>query len=229
MSDNGMFVNEDQYPHVILRGEAANLAALKAVDTQMSFLEQRGEPVLVESPISCRLLSPSNGKDGKEVTPVEGNLFISSCQVFFAAKSSTDDLAIGATCILMHAMTEEPELSVYLQLQEDSEDTMEITITPIDSDSCQTLFNALCRLVSLHPVEDDDDDNSDRFFGNDDLIWAPSSRAFGNDEVDEEEYGATAQERQAMLDHLDNILVVKPEFDIKEGQFDDAEEEDVNQ
>jgi hypothetical protein len=217
--ENVVTVNEDQYPHVILRGEVANLAALKTVDSQSSFLEQRGEPVLVASPIACRLSSPFSDENDGQLKTVEGELFVSSCQVLFAAKSSDDDLAIGATCILMHAMAEEPDLSVYLQLQEEySEDTLEVTITPIDSDSCQTIFDALCKLVNLHPVVDDDDaDESD-------LIWTPAAQAFEDDEDGAEGHFA-AEERQAMLDRLDSILVVKPEFDITEGQFDDAEED----
>lgn len=226
-SENVVTVNEDQYPHVILRGEVANLAALKTVDSQSSFLKQRGEPVLVASPIACRLSLPTSDENNEQLKTVEGEVFVSSCQVLFAAKSSDDDLAIGATCILMHALAEEPDLSVYLQLQEYSEDTLEVTITPIDSDSCQALFDALCKLVSFHPIVDDADDESDQCFGQDDLIWTPEAQAFGDDE-DGAEGDVAAEERQAMLDHLDSILVVKPEFDIKEGQFDDAEE-DTNQ
>eukprot|EP00980_Cylindrotheca_fusiformis_P013447 scaffold3437_cov113-Cylindrotheca_fusiformis.AAC.14 len=224
-SDNCIMVNEDQYPHVILRGELADLSALKELDTQSAFLKQRGEPVLAEAPITCRLSLPSGDESVVDQNRIEGEVFVSSSQVLFAAKSSsTDDLAIGATCILMHAMTEEPELSIYLQLQEGDEDTIEVTITPIDSNACQTLFNALCKLVSLHPIDDDDADENDQYFGNDELIWAPSSshRAFGEDDEDD---GATDEERQAMLDRLDSILVVKPEFDMIEGQFDDAEDQ----
>ena len=41
---------------------------------------------------------------------------------------------------------------------------------------------------------------------------------------DEDDDGATEQERLAMLAHLDSILVVKKEFEIQEGQFEDATE-----
>lgn len=227
-----LFVNEDNFPHVILRGEAANLAPLKHCETVQTYFSQRGdgEPIL-SSPIACRLSGPSNiATAGEEennlLDPVEGEMFVSSSQVLFAAKtSSNDDWAIGATCILMHAMTEEPELSIYLQLQEDSDEILEVSMAPVDAESCQIIFKALCKLVSAHPIEDDDDDaeQGDQYFGQDDLIWAPSVNAFGDDgQVDQGD--ATEEERQTMLDHLDSILVVKPEFEIKEGQFEDAEE-----
>ena len=50
---------------------------------------------------------------------------------------------------------------------------------------------------------------------------------------DDDDKGATEEERQAMLDRLDQVLTVPPEYEIKdvveettEGQFDDADEED---
>ena len=173
-SDNNvviMGVNEDQYPHIILRGAAADLSALKQVDTQASFLSQRGggeEALLVAAPISCRLSSTSSSnfsdESDNEQKTAEGEVFVTGCQFLFAAKNAEDDWAIGATTIIMHAMTEEPELSVYLQLQdEDSSsaaggnNTLEVTITPLESDSCQTIFKALCTLVSNHPIQLDNE------------------------------------------------------------------------
>ncbi|CAJ1966257.1 unnamed protein product [Cylindrotheca closterium] len=224
---NMFMVNEDQFPHVILREEAADLSALKTIDSQQAFLEQRGDPVFVASPIACRLewqRSSSEEKPAGETEvnkeDVTGNVFISSSQILFACEDASNDVAIGATCILMHAMTEEPELSIYLQLQEDGCETLEATFTPLDSNMCQDFFNALCKLVSLHPC-DGDDDEGDEMFGQEDMIWAPASRGFGTDAFEDEERGATDDERQAMLDRLDSILVVQPEYEIQEGQFDD--------
>lgn len=227
---NTFMVNEDQFPHVILRGEAADLAALKKVDSQEAFLKQRGDPVFVGSPIACRLawqLSSSDDEESDENDSsseiITGDVFISSSQILFACEDSSSDLAIGATCIIMHAMTEEPELSIYVQLQEDGSETLEATFTPVNSDLCQTFFNALCKLVSLHPC-DVDEDEGDEMFGQEEMIWAPASRGLGTAAFADEEGGATEEERQAMLEHLDSILVVKPEFEIQEGQFEDADE-----
>jgi len=226
-------VNEDQFPHVILREEAADLSALKTVDSQQAFLKQRGDPVFVASPIACRLSWQSSsssseeelsGENGTSSEMVTGDVFISSSQILFACEDASNDVAIGATCVLMHAMTEEPELSIYLQLQEDGSETLEATFTPLDLNMCQDFFNALCKLVSLHPC-DVDDDEGDEMFGQEDLIWAPASRGSGTDAFGDEEGGATEEERQAMLDHLDSILVVQPEHDFQEGQFDDAEQD----
>lgn len=222
-------VNEDQYPHVILRGEAADLSALKSVDSQQVFLKERGDPVFVASPIACRLAWQSssseeeNDENDSGSDTVTGDVFISSSQILFACEDKSNDVAIGATCILMHAMTEEPELSIYLQLQEVGSETLEATFTPVNSDLCQGFFNALCKLVSLHPC-DVDDDEGDEMFGQEKMIWAPASKGFGNEAFEDEEGGATEAERQAMLDHLDSILVVKPEYEIQEGQFEDADE-----
>lgn len=226
-------VNEDQFPHVILHGETADLSALKTVDSQQAFLKQRGDPVFVGSPIACRLTWQSSSSSSEEEPSddngtgsgiMSGEVFISSSQILFACEDASNDVAIGATCILMHAMTEEPELSIYLQLQEGSGETLEATFTPLDSKMCQDFFNALCKLVSLHPC-DIDDDEGDEMFGQEEMIWAPASRGFGTNAFESEEGGATEEERQAMLDHLDSILVVKAEHEFQEGQFDDAEQD----
>ena len=42
--------------------------------------------------------------------------------------------------------------------------------------------------------------------------------------TNEDEEGASAAARRKMLEKLDNVLVVPPEYDL-DGQFDDAEEE----
>jgi hypothetical protein len=227
--DNGIFVNEAQLPHVILHGAMANLSALRQVETQSEFLLQRGEP-LVATPIACRV-----GLQGGNV--VAGEVYIASSQVLFVASdgNASKDLAIGATCITLHAMTEEPELALYLQLTEaaagdngggdEEETTPEVTITPLDPDASQVLFDGLCKLVSLHPLLEDDEEDGGRedYFadGSDDLIWAPPASHY-NDEDDDGEGGggggATQEEREAMLEQLDSLL--------QEGQFEDAEEEE---
>lgn len=67
----------------------------------------------------------------------------------------------------------------------------------------------------------------------DDMIVAaplpsnPHQFSDGEEEEEDDDYddpGASAEERQAMLDRLDSLLVVKPELELKEHQFDDADE-----
>jgi hypothetical protein len=162
-----------------------------------------------------------------------------------------NDWAIGATCIHLHALADEPEPSVYLQLAEEGQEdsTLEVTLIPLDQDACQTLFDGLCKLVAKHPLQlDDQDDNPgpgwgdsvedgyvDDDDGNDDMIWAPSAGwgagvpDLDEDEDDEEEDGgATEEERAAMLARLDKLLVVHPSLQGPDGQFDDADESSTN-
>lgn len=111
--------------------------------------------------------------------------------------------------------------------------------------ACQKLFSALTRLASLNPMDESDDyggggglfnmlslmagmengydDGSD----NNDMIirLGGSNNHFVEDDESE---GAPENERQAMLNRLDNMLVVPPEYEIpseEEGQFDDAEDD----
>lgn len=248
-------INPDQLPHVILRGQAADVSALREVESQAIYLGQRGS-LLPAGAITCRVSWHNDDTDdrmnGETTTTTNttttatqescvGDIFVTSSQVLFVAAAATgggalepqeNDFAIGATCIHLHAMAEEPEISVYLQLTEenDEETTSEVTLVPTDSTSCQVLFDALCKLVSSHPLElddDDDDQGNDEggapafgggFAISDDLIWAPSVNGLGDGQDDQEE-------RTAMLARLDNMLVVPPEFEIQEGQFDDADED----
>ena len=111
---------------------------------------------------------------------------------------------------------------------------------------CQTLFESFSKLINLNPVHDDEDDGN-AFGGlgamlgmlgnvdddgdgdeNDEMICRidPSQTGTNWDENKEggEGGGASNTERNAMLQRLDNMLVVPPECEI-DGQFDDAEEE----
>ena len=115
---------------------------------------------------------------------------------------------------------------------------------------CQDMFEALTQLASLNPVEDDDDGYGGGLFemmammggggvegemimaqngadheSDDDMVVRLGD---GNNNVIEEE--VDDNERQAMLDRLDNLLHVPPEFEINSdddgGQFDDADDDD---
>ena len=119
-------------------------------------------------------------------------------------------------------------------------------------EACQKLFQALTKLASLNPAYDSDDGytgggglfdmltlmagmSENSLVGgyddpDDDMVirLGGSNNHFVED--DEESEGAPEDERQAMLNRLDNILVVPPEYEIlseeSEGQFDDAENDD---
>jgi hypothetical protein len=197
--------------------------------------------------------APAPRSDG-----VPGHVFATGAQLLFVAADPADighDVAIGSACIVLHAMTDEPDLALYLQLSENGDGgnsytsgPTEVTITPLDGDDCQLLFKTLCKMVSLHPaMDDDDEDDGDDggdgrgelgFFGmgaggydddddgDDQLIWAPSGGrpAFGGgDDDDGDDDGATDEERAAMLERLDRLLVVRPGFEVQDGQFDDPE------
>jgi hypothetical protein len=309
-NDNILVVNDpDQYPHVLLRGSLANLSALRQGDTTINstFFAERyqienndgsgdddefnNSPVLLlESSISASLtVMSSSSSDAATTTTTDGEVYMTKSQLLFVATNDQleEDWAIGASTIVLHAMTgddsEENEVEeetqsapagVYLQLNnpdnenhgilfgnngDDDDDNrcndglLEITITPVDKNDCQKLFDCLCKLVSLHPIMDDDGDDhkwqgggGGGFGGfgesnddDDDLVWAPaagsSNFGMGNDnEHDDDEDGgggggATEEERAAMLERLDNLLVVRPEYETQDdGRFDDADDTDDN-
>lgn len=127
------------------------------------------------------------------------------------------------------------------------------------SRKCQAIFDALTKLASLNPEGESGDsfdggggllsmlslmagmgyqsngfnsgiefDNDDEDDGDDHMVvrLGGSNNLVANDDDSE---GATDENRQAMLRHLDAILVVPPEYEIassNDGQFDDADEDE---
>lgn len=121
---------------------------------------------------------------------------------------------------------------------------------------CQSIFKSLTKLASLNPSGESDDGvhGGGGFFSMLSLM-AGMGNGFGNGfdgemvmanhngdgdddmvvrlgesnnfvENDDESEMAADMERQAMLRRLDDMLVVPPEYEINDGQFDDADEED---
>jgi hypothetical protein len=232
--------DDDQGQHALLQGELADLEALRNIDSQSMALEQRGELLSTASGIPCKTTCTENNDDDNEdndedsgFTDTPGQVFVTKSQVLIVSTSSSEhDLVIGACQIQLHALQDEPQLSVYLQLGDgDDGNVLEVTIAPAQETDGQVLFDALCKLVSLHPIPQDDgddntDDDNDDAFGGEDFMWAPASgTAFGDDD-EEGGGGATEQQRAAMLGRLDNLLVVNPQFQVQEGQFEDAEDYD---
>ena len=250
-----------------LRGTDAETRAafFEGRNTNRVALEAETPAVLLDAPIPVKCLIAFGGggcNDGIEedkneedkeepepetATPPEtilGEIFVTNTQVLFVAAEDANmdsDVAIGGACVILHAMTEDPEPSVYLQLSPPSgDDTVsEMTLVPLSGEEdCQTLFDALCKLISLHPLIDENGDGEgglmsggmigggfgDNPFGNyGEMVWAG----------DDDESGAvTSQEREQMLERLDNLLVVAPGLEAKEeqeeddddGRFDDASE-----
>jgi hypothetical protein len=162
------------------------------------------------------------------------------------------------------------------QEQEFDSPSAEVVIKPViakdgvdqtkGQELCQTLFNALTKLINLNPIRDDDDDDDDDSDGEEggDIMGMSGSRGLASmlfgffgasgdgptqlyGKVDEKEdivyridssnqisgpddtHAMTEEEserRDRMLSHLDNLLVVPPEYERMEGQFEDASEDD---
>ena len=167
-----------------------------------------------------------------------------------ATVSAANDWYIPATSISLHALTAGDEGSVsspsgvYLQIENPQDDESNPIEWTVQSTDASTLFTALSKLVSLHPIDPHQDTNNDMYGNNDDdenfepedMIWASDFRD-DDDDDDDDEGAATREERQAMLDRLDQVLIVPPEYEIDdndegkqqdgmEGQFDDADEDD---
>jgi hypothetical protein len=205
-------------------------------------------------------------------------IHVSPCQIFVTSRrllavastvqeGDTKDIMVNAQGISLHALTSEPERTIYCQLCEnihingndgdddddddDSYVTKELIIEPNTNDNeqvtdfCEPLFQALSKLISLNPVHDGDDDDDDLNYGggsfrdmlglmaqaygrandddpDDDMICRIDPKDIMTYEYDGEENDATDNRRRAILEHLDNVLVVPEEYEVVDGQFDDA-------
>lgn len=234
----------DRVPQV-LRGEAANLDPFRRTQPSASHLAQTLEDNRVASdetllvskdgiPVTATL---TIDEDSTIFTDEQGTFLISTERILFVSKSDdvNHDFAVDAECIQLHAISD--ATSIYIQIQEnESSACMELTVSPVASTTehsnddstaqCQALFEALSKLVSMHPIPLDDNDGDEGGFMDDAIIASPT---INNGEASEEE-------RAEMLQRLDDMLVVPPEYQVHkeqeepaEGQFDDADEQEQQQ
>ena len=186
-------------------------------------------------------------------TTIVGALALSTNRLFFCSEKQVldaeedHDRIIHATAIELHALAEHEDDTVdlpngqrpgnryiYLQFIENEESnngdnaTMELSISPEDpataEDSCQRIFDALSRMVALHPLENEEEDDDTMYYG-DDMIVAVDEDASESRTLSPPV--STEEERNAMLERLDAMLEVPPECDMDnhEGKFDDASDD----
>jgi hypothetical protein len=166
--------------------------------------------------------------DEVEFDHAPGHVFITDSQVLFQCSQTQDhSVAIDAECIVLHAQSDDQVL--YLQLQEDpsnDSEVMELTLTVTTSDECERLFQALSHLISQHPVYGDEDDDGMMGDYGEDMVVAPDEHGSSQQQL-----LPTEEERNAMLDRLDAMLVIPPHLQDNNntyeeaGQFDDADDD----
>ncbi len=107
----------------------------------------------------------------------------------------------------------------------------------------QLLFDSFTELINLNPVFDENENDggaagglmamlgmlsgNSQYDEDDDMICRvdPSNIIMGTGEENQNDNDPSSNERTQMLERLDNLLVVPPEYEI-DGQFDDADEEE---
>jgi len=214
------------------RGEGANLNPFSFSSPFHETLERHHKVTPNESPLIVSegtiVQATWQTEEATIFQNEEGTFYITTERILFVSTSdANNNVAVNAACIPLFAVSEN---GLYIQVQETEDSTpIEFTIIPKqqqqDDDKCQVLFEALSKLVSMHPIAlDDNDDDEDGDMMSDYAIFASSPVA-----------EASQQERESMLDRLDNLLVVPPEYaQVKddctplEGQFENAEEDDDN-
>jgi hypothetical protein len=198
---------------------------------QQSLPDDNDEALLLPEAMSVKVTLQATQTDStlvQEFKDIPGTLFITTERLVFVSSkddnnNNNNDFSIHAACLLLHAISQD---GLYIQVQDVNEekDGFELTITPTPTTTTtlqqqqQVMFDALTKLVSLHPIMDDDDDEEEDTIGffNDNAVMAPPRTA-----------------REEMLQRLDEMLVVvepppSSEYHhpmvVVQGQFDDAHE-----
>jgi hypothetical protein len=201
---------------------------------QQSLPDDNDEALLLPEAMSVKVTLQATQTDStslvQEFKDIPGTLFITTERLVFVSSkddNNKNDFSIHAACLLLHAISQD---GLYIQVQDVNEekDGFELTITPTTTPTTtttlqqqqqqQVMFDALTKLVSLHPIMDNDDNDDEDFgFFNDNAVMAPPRTA-----------------REEMLQRLDEMLVVvevpppPPPSEcypvVVQGQFDDAHE-----
>lgn len=213
---------QDRAPQVC-RGKEANLEPFRSASgfAQDVFKEQRvtRDECPLSSAQGLHVKTIWKQEDFSEIS--EGHFLITTERILFVGLDENKDIAVDAACIQLHAVSDD---SIYIQIQDpqlEESEPMEFSLTPTqDSNCCQEIFDALSKLVSMHPIPlEDNEDGSDDY---DEAIFAPPVE------------NTTSQDRRdAMLKRLDAMLVIPPEYEregddmVEEvGQFEDADDDD---
>lgn len=240
----------------VLRGASSNPEAFRVALLQL--LDKTQEEVLLHDnmAVTVSIIAPNDSVDedddvegdeeaaiNRDITEAKGTLIVTSERILFWSQEESlvdYDLDISATVLLLHALQDEPQPGVYLQISipaysSKDDQFLQITVAPTIESSkaehaCKGLFDALTQLVNLHPIDDSETDD-DGFFMDHRTI----------SEKEESNGEATDEERSAMLHRLDEMLIVPPELerdtdvDVDEnntpnndneiGQFSDAEDD----
>ncbi|CAB9515696.1 expressed unknown protein [Seminavis robusta] len=166
----------------------------------------------------------------------------SSSNIESPTSKSRDSFQVEAESIQLHAQSSEP-VSVYLQVEGAEEESypQEITILPDKKYEeqekmklCEMLFENITQLIELHPIQDDSGGAGGMMGMMSNMMGMMGGQqqtpmimgVDNNDNLGPSSMEATPDERAAMLEKLDNMLVVKPGVEIVNGQFSDAEEDD---
>ena len=134
------------------------------------------------------------------------------------------NVSIHAACILLHATSQD---GLYIQVQDlqKEQDDLELTITPTTTTThtTTTVESLSCLSSCLWGIDQINIHASHRleWWG-----WGWCGEFISDEAIIAPPQDATPQERLAMLQRLDDLLVVPPEYQAIEGQFEDANEQD---
>mmetsp|Transcript_3930 Transcript_3930/g.5999 ORF Transcript_3930/g.5999 Transcript_3930/m.5999 type:complete len:222 (+) Transcript_3930:65-730(+) len=174
--------------------------------------------------------------DEMEFQDVSGDAYVTHDKlIFLCSTTKTHSVSIDAECIQLHAQSE--DCGIYLQVQDFSnfDEVLEFSMTLASRSDCEAFFEAVSLLVSTHPDKDEEEDfeMGDGNYGEEMVMHQPLNDTRLQNQTSEE---PTDEERNAMLNRLDDLLVVpldleisneEDEGNINGGQFDDAEVDEL--
>ncbi|KAL0088290.1 regulator of volume decrease after cellular swelling-domain-containing protein [Phycomyces blakesleeanus] len=180
-----------------------------------------------EKKIGLLVSPPLAGMSG----PIKGEMFVCESQLYFYSEEQHSGISVEYPDIIIHAISRRDGLpSIYCQLdsglffpnqdlpedeQELEETVTELKFIPEDSESLESIYEAMSYCAGLHPDKEFMDDEEEE---DDDFFYAQPSDDAELNEV-----------QQAALRHLESVFEPIPNHThqngAKEGQFDNPMEE----
>lgn len=160
---------------------------------------------------------------GERVDDAEGRLLVTTHRILFIAKDEKQDLAIDAICVTLHAMTSEPEISVYCQLSSKSLKDVSWKSTTVVVGNVETEQNIM-------GVEEDDSD-SIHSNGPIEIFFTP--QILSSTVLDDDSTTRIHEDKIKLCEDLFRALgllaTLNPIYDDEEGDMNDADFFDLSE
>ena len=198
----------------------------------MAALESGENIILTQADVAfARSVEGEDGESGVQEVGV-GTLIVTTQRIVWTPTGAGEVFSIAAVSLQMHAVSREgvetfARPCMYCQLDESAGLPAEVFFAPKEDSTLEATFRAFSQTALINPPPDDEEDEGGMFGGEmgEGFYGEVDDEFVRTDDYDDNsgEPLPSAQDREAMLAHLDSILQVPAHLEVREpSQFDDA-------